>query len=150
MSKHPKQVEGDYYGKGRDGATKYDTWALALDTRMPFSQACVIKYIQRYPHKGCAVKDLDKAMTYIDGLASHRLPEEGVLPEFRTDEYIAWLTQCVERFIDGGAFHGLEATAIRMVAQLHLYPVPPRVQVDTIREAIKAMKAAWLAASGEG
>lgn len=150
MSKHPRQVEGDYYDKGRDVATKYDTWALALDTRMPFSQACVIKYIQRYPHKGCAIKDLDKAMTYIDGLASHRLPEEGVLPEFRTDEYIAWLTQCVERFIDAGAYSGTEATAIRMTAQLHLYPVPPSMQVATIREALKGMKADWLAGHPEG
>jgi len=124
-----KQVGGNHYGH-----LKYDTWDLAMDTAMPFSQASAIKYIVQAPYKGTTLLDIGKARGYIQGMAKHDQGAAAPIPEYGPD-YIQHLSQCTEKFIDQLALSGSEITAIRELAQVHILDRKSRARVfvDALR-----------------
>ena len=124
-----KQVGGNHYGP-----LKYDTWDLAMDTAMPFSQASAIKYIVQAPYKGTTLLDIGKARGYIQGMAKHDQGAAVPIPEYGPD-YIQHLSQCTEKFIDQLALSGSEITAIRELAQVHILDRKSRARVfvDALR-----------------
>lgn len=119
---HPAQVGGKHY------TLAYDVWSLAMDTRMPFSQANVLKYYTRAPAKN-GVEDAEKAICYLDGLYRHAEEASDQPAPTYGEEYIQWCHACTSRFLDQLNLAPAVRAALTMVATWHLLEGVPEARV---------------------